>query len=133
MPSAPGRIWIGPEETLREPLVAEKVLTPAPLNVIENAPTPEDSAAAAGGEAPSLKVKLVVAVCEVATFPFESFAVTVTLNEFPAEALDGTPERTSWLAAPGLTVIVLVLVTVLPPIVAPRTTEPARIPVKLEE
>jgi hypothetical protein len=55
-------------------------------------PTPEDKAADAGGDAPSLKVKLVNALWDVAVFPFKSFAVTVTLNAVPAVAVAGRPE-----------------------------------------
>lgn len=69
---------------------------------------------------------------DVAVFPFPSRAVMVTLKAVPAGVDAGTEERLRRVAAPGITVTDSLIETAEPEMEAPRMTEPARSPVKLE-
>jgi hypothetical protein len=106
--TAPGFTVTEVEVTLSAPLVAVKVLLPDPVKVMEKPPVPLDRFAGAGGDAPSLNTKLVEEEWEVAVFPKASNAVTPAVNAPPAVTLAGTPESTSWVADPELTVSVAV-------------------------
>jgi len=103
---APGFTVTEVEVTLSEPLVAMKVRLPAPVKVMEKLPVPLDRFAGAGGDEPSLNTKLVEEEWEVAVFPKASNAVTLAVNAPPAVTLAGTPESTSCVADPALTVSV---------------------------
>jgi hypothetical protein len=63
--------------------------------------------------------------------PFESFAVTATVNIEPAEIFEGAELKTSCVAAPGRTVTVLEDPAVAPEIDALNVVLPRVTPVKV--
>ena len=129
--AAPGLTVIALEVMVSPPPAAVTVEEPAVFSVTENVPTPEVKAAAVGRVASvSLEVNETGLANEVAVFPFASRAVTVTLNDVPAVVEVGTEERLNRVAAPGFTVTEAVFETAEPRIVAPRLTNPERVPVK---
>jgi hypothetical protein len=101
------------------------------MQVIEKDPVPDVRDDTEGRVASvSLEVNETGLANEVAVFPFASRAVTVTLNDVPAVVEVGTEERLNRVAAPGFTVTEAVFETAEPRIVAPRLTNPERVPVK---